>query len=188
MDEEQTYRLELQYDGTDLHGWAKQEGCATVEGRLEQALTTVLGKSPALRVAGRTDAGVHARRQVVSLRLPAGLDAAKLAHSLNALTPPGISVTDLWPAPPGFDARKDALSRTYRYFLQSRRGGLALLRPILVAGGTRRRHRGLDGDLPSLCGVGTISPPSPPRKRSMASSIAMCCAADGCGAAPSVTR
>ncbi len=118
MDEEHTYRMELQYDGTDLYGWAKQPGIATVEGSLEQALLTVLGRSPALRVAGRTDAGVHARRQVVGLRLPGGLDTAKLVRSLNALTPPGMSVTRLLPAPAGFDARRDAVSRTYRYFLQ----------------------------------------------------------------------
>ena len=118
MDQEQTYRMELQYDGTDLHGWAKQEKCATVEGSLERALVTVLGRSPALRVAGRTDAGVHARRQVVSLCLPGGLDTPKLVRSLNSLTPSGISVTHLLPAPAGFDARRDALSRTYRYFLQ----------------------------------------------------------------------
>ena len=71
---ERNHRMELQYDGTGLHGWAKQEGLPTVEGCLESACATVLGHAPGLRVAGRTDAGVHARRQVVSLRLPAGID------------------------------------------------------------------------------------------------------------------
>lgn len=113
----QNHRIELQYDGTGLHGWAKQNGLQTVEGCLEEAFQRVLGAAPALRVAGRTDAGVHARRQVVSLLLPDRLDVARLCRSLNALTPPGIAVLDVRPARPGFDARKDATSRSYRYFV-----------------------------------------------------------------------
>ncbi|OFW60810.1 MAG: tRNA pseudouridine(38-40) synthase TruA [Actinobacteria bacterium RBG_16_64_13] len=114
--------MELQYDGTGLHGWAKQNGTPTVEGCLETALMTVLGSAPALRVAGRTDAGVHARRQVASLRLPAGIDVVGLTGSLNALTPPGIVVTRITRAPEAFDARKDARSRTYRYYMSTSPG------------------------------------------------------------------
>jgi tRNA pseudouridine38-40 synthase len=110
-------RMELQYDGTGLHGWAKQDGLVTVEGCLARAFETALGAAPALRVAGRTDAGVHARRQVVSLQLPRGTDLAKLTASLNALTPRGIVVTRMARARAGFDARKDATGRGYRYFL-----------------------------------------------------------------------
>ncbi len=109
--------MELQYDGTGLHGWAKQDGLVTVEGCLEKAFVTVLGTAPALRVAGRTDAGVHARRQVVSLELPRGTDLTKMTASLNALTPSGIAVTRMVCARAGFDARKDATGRGYRYFL-----------------------------------------------------------------------
>lgn len=108
--------MELQYDGAGLHGWAKQlNGLSTVEGCLEKALQIVLGSSPALIVAGRTDAGVHARRQVVSLELPRSTNTSKLKVSLNALTPSGIVVTGLRKAEAGFDARRDAVSRTYRY-------------------------------------------------------------------------
>ncbi len=114
---QRNYRMELQYDGTGLHGWAKQDGLQTVEGCLEEAFRTVFGRVPALRVAGRTDSGVHARRQVVSLFLPSGVDLPKLRRSLDALTPPGIAVVALRPAPATFDARKDATSRTYRYFV-----------------------------------------------------------------------
>jgi tRNA pseudouridine38-40 synthase len=111
--------MELQYDGTGLHGWAKQAGLPTVEGSLEQALRTVLGRAPELRVAGRTDAGVHARRQVVSLRLPTGTDLSRLRASLNALTLPGVAVMRVAPAVQGFDAHKDATSRTYRYYVST---------------------------------------------------------------------
>jgi tRNA pseudouridine38-40 synthase len=111
--------MELQYDGTGLHGWAKQDGLPTVEGCLERALETVLGAAPALRVAGRTDAGVHARRQVVSLLVPGGTDLPKLTVSLNALTPAGIAVTRVVRVRDGFDARKEAVSRAYRYYLST---------------------------------------------------------------------
>jgi tRNA pseudouridine38-40 synthase len=109
--------MELQYDGTGLHGWAKQDGLPTVEGCLEEAFRTALGHAPVLRVAGRTDAGVHARRQVVSLWLPDEVDTVKLRRSLNALTPAGIAVLDVRRAPAAFDARRDATSRGYRYFV-----------------------------------------------------------------------
>lgn len=114
---EHVYRMELQYDGTGLHGWAKQEGLPTVQGALEHAFQTVLGRVPALQVAGRTDAGVHARRQVVSLALPGDFDLHRLRASLNALTPQGISVTYIGRAPRDFDARTQAVTRTYRYYL-----------------------------------------------------------------------
>jgi tRNA pseudouridine38-40 synthase len=114
---ERNHRMELQYEGTGLYGWAKQQGLGTVEGCLEDAFRTVLGVAPALRVAGRTDAGVHARRQVVSLLLPDELDLTKLRRSLNALTPAEIAVMDLRRATGTFDARKDATSRSYRYFV-----------------------------------------------------------------------
>lgn len=118
--DERNCRMELEYDGTGLHGWAKQGTLPTVQGLLEQAFRTVLGAVPVLRAAGRTDAGVHARKQVVSLTLPKKVDLQRLKASLNALTPSGIAVVELVPASHGFDARKDAASRTYRYFLCTR--------------------------------------------------------------------
>jgi len=119
MEEQPTrrYRMELQYDGTGLHGWAKQAGLLTVQGCLEEAFATVLGQVPVMQVAGRTDAGVHARRQVVSLDLPRKVDVERLRASLNALTPAGIAILGLFPAAWDFDARRDAVSRTYRYFI-----------------------------------------------------------------------
>lgn len=114
---ERNHRMELQYDGTGTHGWAKQNGPLTVEGCLEGAFRTTQGSAPTLRVAGRTDAGVHARRQVVNFFLPAGVDLSRLKSSLNALTPESIAVTRITRAPQAFDARRDATSRVYRYYL-----------------------------------------------------------------------
>lgn len=119
QDEPVRYRLDLQYDGSGFHGWSKQPGLPTVEGALEEALHVVTGQHPRLTVAGRTDAGVHAWRQVAGVWLAEPVDTERLARSLNALTPPELGVRRLCVAPPGFDPRRDATERVYRYFLDT---------------------------------------------------------------------
>lgn len=114
-----TYRLDLHYDGGGFHGWSKQPGLPTVEAALEHALLVATGEHLRLTVAGRTDAGVHARHQVAGVSLVGPTDQRRLARSLNALTPPGLGVRGLSVAPPGFDARRDATERVYRYFLDT---------------------------------------------------------------------
>jgi tRNA pseudouridine38-40 synthase len=106
-------RIELAYDGTDFAGWARQPGQRTVQATLEEALATVLRlpEPPALTVAGRTDAGVHARGQVAHAELP-GLP---MARQLNGVLPADVRVRAVTAAPEGFDARFSALSRRYRY-------------------------------------------------------------------------
>ena len=104
----------LAYDGTGFAGWAAQPGERTVEGELAAAFERVLGAPVDLTVAGRTDAGVHAWHQVVSVEL-ADDPPETLARSLNALTPPEIAVLEAEPAAAGFSARHDARSRTYCY-------------------------------------------------------------------------
>jgi tRNA pseudouridine38-40 synthase len=110
-------RLLIEYDGTDFSGWARQPGQRTVQEALERALAIVLRREAvALTVAGRTDAGVHASGQVASYEgEPARPD------SLNALLPYDVAVLDCAPAPPGFDARRDATTRAYRYRILHRR-------------------------------------------------------------------
>lgn len=109
-------RLLLEYHGRAFTGWAVQPGERTVQGELERALG-VLARAPvALTVAGRTDRGVHAWGQVASYAgEPVDL------HSLNALVPSDIAVLACEPAAPGFDARRDARSRTYCYRVLTRR-------------------------------------------------------------------
>jgi tRNA pseudouridine38-40 synthase len=104
-----TYRLTVAYDGTDFHGWAPQPGLRTVAGDLAAALALDPG---ALTVAGRTDAGVHAEANVVSL------DAPRLApvRAVNRRLPPDIALLAAERAD-GFDARADARSRSYAYRL-----------------------------------------------------------------------
>ena len=111
-----TTRLDLEYDGTDFAGWARQPGLRTVQEELERALTTVLREDAVpVVVAGRTDRGVHAWGQVASYEHEA-VDPRRL----NALLPPDVSVLASVPTAAPFDARGDALSRTYCYRLLNR--------------------------------------------------------------------
>jgi len=110
-------RLDLAYDGTAFAGWAAQRDTRTVQGELESALA-VLARSedlPRVTVAGRTDAGVHARGQVAHADLPGTLLEDRLLRRLNGVLPHDVRVLRVAPAPPGFDARFSALSRTYTY-------------------------------------------------------------------------
>jgi tRNA pseudouridine38-40 synthase len=111
-----TARLLIEYDGSDFAGWARQPGLRTVQAVLEEALAPLLRRDVALTVAGRTDAGVHARGQVASHD---GEPAD--AYRLNGLLPHDVRVIESEPAPEGFSARHDARSRTYRYRLFTRR-------------------------------------------------------------------
>jgi tRNA pseudouridine38-40 synthase len=112
-------RIELEYDGGGFRGWAKQPGLRTVQGELENALATVLREPVELTVAGRTDTGVHARGQVASFKTEAEAPG-DLARRLNGVGPADIAVTSAAPAADGFDARRDAKSRTYRYRILTR--------------------------------------------------------------------
>jgi tRNA pseudouridine38-40 synthase len=108
-------RLTLAYDGTAFRGWAEQRGQRTVEGDLRGALERFLGDAPRLSVAGRTDAGVHARGQVASFVAAGGVDVAPLQQAVNAMLAPEVVVLDARLAPAGFNARFSASAREYRY-------------------------------------------------------------------------
>jgi tRNA pseudouridine38-40 synthase len=116
-DDGHVVRLLVAYDGTDFRGWAAQRDPAvrTVEGLLSDALALVTGERPALSVAGRTDAGVHARGQVVSFPSSSPYGPERIALALNAMLGPEVVVRDAGLAPAGFDARFSASARVYRY-------------------------------------------------------------------------
>ncbi len=115
-------KLTIEYDGTGFAGWARQPGKRTVEEALQGALRTVLGEYAGdgqpltLRVAGRTDRGVHAWGQVASYAHEA-VDPLRL----NGLLDDDVAVLAAEPAPEAFDARRDATSRTYCYRVLARR-------------------------------------------------------------------
>lgn len=113
-----TMVVELGYRGADFAGYAEQPGQRTVAGEMRRALETVLRRPVEMDCAGRTDAGVHALAQYVSLPATAdelALSQRRLMASLVGLTPDDISIRGIYQAPVGFSARFDAVCRHYRY-------------------------------------------------------------------------
>jgi len=159
---DRTYRLVVEYDGTDFSGFQFQPHERTVAGVLESALSQLFDRPLKLTAAGRTDAGVHAAGQVVSFVAGDRFPIEKLALALNAALPPDLSVRDAAVAADGFSARTAALDRAYTYVVFNRREPSALARrwsafvyhPLdleamrRAAGGLVGRH-----DFLSFCGV-----------------------------------
>jgi tRNA pseudouridine38-40 synthase len=112
--------LTLEYDGTPFRGWAAQPGMPTVESALRQALAETFSSAKSLAVAGRTDTGVHALGQVVSVDVEGGPSPERAAAALNPRLPDEIVVISAVEAPEGFHARHSAGSRSYRYRLFTR--------------------------------------------------------------------
>ena len=113
------HRLDLAYDGSGFHGYARQPGLRTVQGDLEAALFVHTGVVETF-VAGRTDKGVHAAGQVVSFSTGDDIDRDRVMRSLNRQLSPEIAVQALQPAPEGFHARFSATGRSYRYLVLAR--------------------------------------------------------------------
>jgi tRNA pseudouridine38-40 synthase len=105
----------VEYDGANFVGWAAQPDMRTVEGMLSGALGTVLHQPVKLSVAGRTDAGVHASGQVVSFEADMELEPSVVAYKTTAVLPEDLALRRCVAADEGFDARKDARSRSYEY-------------------------------------------------------------------------
>ncbi len=129
----QRWRLLVAYDGSAFHGFAVQPEVPTVAGALRQALerTARLGEAPLLTCAGRTDAGVHARGQVVHVDLPPiPYDGPGLARAINRQLAPQVVVRRAEEVGPEFDARRSATGRTYRYLVWNAPEADPLLAPI----------------------------------------------------------
>lgn len=141
-------RLDLGYDGAAFSGWARQPGLRTVEATLDEALARVfrLAGPPGLTVAGRTDAGVHARGQVAHSDLPVQLwsdGEDRALHRLRGVLPDDVRVAAVQAAPAGFDARFSATSRRYSYWLSDDPTGVDPTRRTVTAW----NRRPLDVDL-----------------------------------------
>lgn len=108
------------YDGGPFHGFQRQPGLETVQGRLESALAKITGRQILTSAAGRTDAGVHALGQVMSFKTEAIADVDGCAVRLNSLCGPEVAVIEMEEAAEGFDARFSATSRTYEYGILNR--------------------------------------------------------------------
>jgi tRNA pseudouridine38-40 synthase len=113
-------KLTLEYDGTGFRGWARQPGARTIEGVVREALGAVYLAWEGLAVAGRTDTGVHATGQVVSVMVEAGPPLERAAEALSSALPEDVAVVAAEEAPADFSARFSATSRAYRYRLLRR--------------------------------------------------------------------
>jgi tRNA pseudouridine38-40 synthase len=110
-----SFRLVIEYDGTDFHGWQRQKGDRTVQGEIEGALETITGRRVPVTGAGRTDAGVHAEGQVAHIHCPTALSAEAIQNAINGLTGDDLVVRSCTPVPETFHSRFDARGKTYRY-------------------------------------------------------------------------
>lgn len=109
------YKLLLQYDGTDFHGWQIQDDLRTVQGELTSALSLIEGSSVNVHGSGRTDAGVHAEGQVASVEIQREISPEKLRAAINANVGRDVRVLIVETAPDDFHARYSALEKTYIY-------------------------------------------------------------------------
>ena len=114
-------KLTLEYDGTGFRGWARQPGERTVEGVVREALGAVFPRWDGMAVAGRTDAGVHAIGQVVSVDVEGGPPPEHAAEAVNAVLPEDVAVLHAEETELEFHARFSARTRSYRYRVLARR-------------------------------------------------------------------
>lgn len=117
-----TLKLTLAYDGTAYCGWQVQSTGRSIQGTLEKAWRTVTGEAKRLVASGRTDAGVHALGQVISVTTESSLPAATLNRAINASLPEDIRVRQVEQMRCGFHALRDARGKRYRYWIQD--GGI----------------------------------------------------------------
>ena len=115
------YFIYLSYDGTDYHGWQIQPNGRSVQEDLEHALTTLLRETVSITGAGRTDAGVHARMMVAHFETSQDIDTIQLTYKLNKFLNQSIVIHQIVPVADDMHARFSATSRTYRYFIHTRK-------------------------------------------------------------------
>jgi len=122
-----TIKLTIAYDGAEYVGWQNQPSGVSVQGLIEGALREMTGGDCPVVGAGRTDAGVHALGQAASFTTTAGIPCEGFVRGLNSLLPPSIAVLEACEAGEGFDARRDARGKLYRYLILSSPGRVPML-------------------------------------------------------------
>ncbi len=111
------FKLVIEYDGSNFAGWQVQPNQRTVQGEIEKALKILTQKEIRITGSGRTDAGVHALGQVASFQINSSLSLNQMKKGLNGLLPEDILIIDINELTEPFDARRNAVSRTYRYII-----------------------------------------------------------------------
>lgn len=115
------YFITLGYDGTSFHGWQIQPNGCSVQEELQKALSTLLRQPTEVVGAGRTDAGVHARKMVAHFNSDAPIDCDQLAYRLNRMVPRSMAIYKVEQVADDMHARFSAKKRTYRYFVHTRK-------------------------------------------------------------------
>jgi tRNA pseudouridine38-40 synthase len=109
------YKLLIQYDGTEFHGWQIQNGLRTVQGELTRALSLIEGRDVVVHGSGRTDAGVHAEGQAANVMLEREITCEKLRSAINGNVAKDVRVLDVSAVDDRFHARYSAVGKTYLY-------------------------------------------------------------------------
>lgn len=115
------YFIYLSYDGTEYHGWQIQPDAISVQGEIQRCLSTILRRETLIVGAGRTDTGVHARYMAAHFDSDEQIDCQQLAFRLNRILPPDIAIHDIAQVRDDLHARFSATSRTYRYYIHTRK-------------------------------------------------------------------
>ena len=113
--------LDVSYHGAAYHGWQRQANAHTVQEEIENGLSKILGTETSITGSGRTDTGVHAKKQVVHFDAESELPAHQLQYKLNSILPDDISVNSCRPVVPEAHARFDAQERGYHYFIHQKK-------------------------------------------------------------------
>jgi len=145
--------LRIEYDGTDFVGSQWQNNGRSVQGELEGAWEQLTQERRRANLAGRTDAGVHARGQVASMRTETHHDLATIERGLNAILPEDVAVLEAWEVAHDFHARHSAIRRDYRYLLDNGRIASPLLRRHAVHAPQALNVRAINQALAALLGT-----------------------------------
>ncbi len=120
------FKLTIEYDGTQYHGWQRQKGKITIQEEIEKALFKMTRQKIGLKGSGRTDAGVHALGQTANFQCETVLDESAFQNGLNSLLPEDIVIKDCQLVDESFHARYDAKSKIYQYRILNRRVPVAI--------------------------------------------------------------
>lgn len=113
--------IELAYDGSEFHGWQKQPNAMSIQETLEICMEKIFQKHIEFTGAGRTDAGVHARKMIAHFDMEEEIDIPHLIYKFNRMLPKSMVVFEIYPVQPEAHARFDAISREYKYYINTRK-------------------------------------------------------------------
>jgi tRNA pseudouridine38-40 synthase len=149
---QKNFKLTIEYDGTEFHGWQRQKNARTIQGDVEAALATILKDRIVVTGAGRTDAGVHALGQVANFHCHTRIPPSAMCKALNSVLAEDIVIKNCELVEETFHARYDARSKTYRYTLLNRPLPMAIGRQYAWHLYKKLDFAAMQNVLPHICG------------------------------------